>query len=1364
MNDLNSHLIPAIDIPLTGQHLIEASAGTGKTWTLTGILLRLLIEKGHTCEKIITTTFTRSASSEMQQRIQERLQNLLQLIRLSINTLDKLSVTSDQQTLTEKVDVFWETLQQQAQQTPLLDLVTDKVNEYLIKWLAEQTFSNNIDNEKTKENQQKHANINFSIAEYRTLTAINQLDKLFIGTLDSLCQKWLREFSTDTGYQTDVQISDNVDYIITNMIHDQLRAYRYTLHQQYPDLYQLMYSNKQLPTVENCLNPVKKALNFYSASIDKVQLRPVNLTNIKQLINKINQTDDSEFIKYTNLEFRTQQKLHKSRAKFLEEWLYLKPILQKNDLNSLFSLTKPQENFLTKIYEYFYIYKYSDDEQKNSFFNKNSEENQQQFSNIILIKKLAELEDLKRKLTQYIDDLNNQCHQYICQYIRQQLPLVLENQQKTTFSLQLARLNQALQGEHGKALARHIRYHYPVALIDESQDINTEQAQLIQQIYLNHHQENPTDKPSHQFLLLVGDPKQAIYGFRGGDVQNYTLLKKQFKNQSLALIENFRSSSQLIDGLNHWFGVPDKNSIDNQKFDEKTPKNKLPCYLGDNIYYQHIVASRDSTDLTIQLTDSLAKNDNQQPAIFLLNIAYQQPRPMLNPAENIDDIIDYSDVVTAQILALLNNKKQTYFYQNRKLTCQDIGVLADKHKQLDEIERKLSQHQIPTIRGGSKSIFADSMSHDLLLLMQALLSPYHLDKIKRLLLTNFFQLDLQKTNQFINSNNENNQFSKLQELLHDTGKNWQKFGFLSAIQILLNYQFILPNETSQINFWQRLARHRDGERLLVDLRQLLDIISQFTHGLGEYQLLEWLAKHISEQTKDDWAIQQRLASDDGVQLMTIHQSKGLEFPIVFVVGLDKDINSKNNKDKFNLYLYTDNQLNQKNLLSNRRLSPVKYRGSELDFYQNLDNDAQYEEKLRLTYVALTRAKERLYIIAQSKRPLKSQKNQSDSNNNNNNKVALAHWLGDRDYAVPEDLADKICQVDINTLGEYLQKDFLYDLNQETDESSVNDSQIFDDTMYLKTKFQGWSNTSFTALSHHLSHEKQKVAVDEPEYDNFVNDKLLFESLENNTENLAEKQLLRFQFEKGANAGTFLHKVLESLAGIHVSLDNWQDNPMWSFTIDKIIKEYQLPDYYLSKDPTATDNVQSKFMELSAWLLDILQTPFLASKQSLLKLPKNQKVAELGFNMSIRDDLTLESINQLFMTENIHLNLHNNYQNFHHWRYLRGEIDLVYQHDNKFYVVDYKSNFLGNQFHCYQESQLIQAMNEHGYWLQAGIYQVALHRYLQMRLENYDIYQHLGAVEYAFLRGMSKNNHYGRLVWQPNPEFILKLDKLFGTAQ
>lgn len=230
---------------------------------------------------------------------------------------------------------------------------------------------------------------------------------------------------------------------------------------------------------------------------------------------------------------------------------------------------------------------------------------------------------------------------------------------------------------------------------------------------------------------------------------------------------------------------------------------------------------------------------------------------------------------------------------------------------------------------------------------------------------------------------------------------------------------------------------------------------------------------------------------------------------------------------------------------------------------------------------------------------------------------------------------------------------------------------------------------------------------------------------------------------------------------------------WQAVIDRAIDNYQISPQYRSH-PKVLENPQNSiqsesisldYVALVAWLYQVVQTPLLASNIPLNELSPKQKIHELSFNMSLRRDFSIAMLNELFAIEGVQMTLYTQKQISHYWRYLRGEIDLVYQHAGKFFVVDYKSNYLSNGFEHYHQTALEQAMDAHGYWLQAGIYQVALHRYLQLRLPNYDINTHLGGVEYVFLRGMHPEKpDYGRLLWQPSPTFILALDMLLGRAE
>lgn len=1446
------HLPPAVTLPLTGRHLIEASAGTGKTWTLTGVMLRLIVQAGQPCEKIIATTFTRSAAAEMRQRIRERLQDFYQLLQMinhsTFTPLNDSDLDSSKAIAVQKYAHFIAQVQALAAQKNLLGKYQDPINKHLIEWVAKQVFGLPVDvttaasakasistpkptaddSENSTHKPAKNT-VNFRIALQRTTLALNQLDRLFVSTLDSLCQKWLREYSSETGFSAEVQISNDVSGIIKGMIHDQIRAFMAQVNANMPELYPMMFDNNVFLPVDDYYEAVNRALNFYTADIDTVTLTTFDTTTIKALMQSIAGDNDSGFEAYFDSDFRKAQgfsagnKLHKH----FNEIKNLQNLLSTGDITNVFAMYKVGN--IVKVLEGI-----EDLYVNNKGFNSKKEQQSATFKSFDIVDNIWQLIQQTQALQDYFQQVNFYFTQFISRYVRTHLPKRLESQRLTTFALQLARLNDALSGKKGQSLARYIRHQYPIALIDESQDINTEQALLIQRVYLQDFEPETADKaekskaktyhtPS-QFLLLVGDPKQAIYGFRGGDVQNYTTLKKLFPEQPKSLNQNHRSSAALIDSLNHWYGVGEQD-IDPNQADQLPNVNQQPYFMGREIYYRKISATRQTAELVIG--NALDNEAASLPAFNHIAIEYKAPysQQVVAVAEN-DGIsndtnssnentlssdertVDYADAIAAQILDLFDDGKPLS-YQTRGLTLSDICVLAVKNSELHTIEKRLHHHGIATVRGGSQSVFGDSMSVDLMTLQSVLLTPFSESKLKSLMLSSFFQLTLEKINQLYDALNQTNaqeaqgqahphqdhqastntSLAEIQQLVFTASELWQKHSFLVAIQWLLNQPLTLPNQIT-LNFWQRLAKHPNGERLLIDLRQLLDIISdQFNGQVGEHQLFEWFCAQVQQQPKEDWSTQQRLPSDEGVQLMTVHASKGLEFPIVFVVGFIGE-----SKAKFHgapLYLYgiqTTHQAtpqltqNNDNPLLSRRLTalPTQIADNNSINYVAIEDQSAYEERLRLLYVALTRAKEQVYLVTVAKKS--AVKNS-----------ALAPFMDDlAKFAVKETLTETTHIIDSNSLSKYYDSKlkFTSKTNRQNEQNATVAKIDYDEIIKVITidTFKGWANTSFTALSRYIDHTSVDTVVnaeDRQDDDILSAAQTHLLPIPNNRlagESSNEVNSMRFNFEKGTNPGTFLHSVLEDIA------NNYNETPelavpqqdaradklkRWSVMVDRTLRRYQMPsNYFSTKESSAgqygnwhdinIDDLQPDYIALVDWLDDIIHTPLAASAVPLVNIKYNQKVAELGFNLRLNQHLSFSDLNALFHQFDIPLQLQSQEVNTMVWQYLKGEIDLVYQHGTQFFIVDYKSNYLGSDFDSYNQAALYDAMTTHSYWLQASIYQVALHRYLKLRLPNYDINTHLGAVEYAFLRGMSpKHATCGKLVKQFDSAFILALDDMFG---
>lgn len=1369
---------PATEIPLYGHHLIEASAGTGKTWTLSGIVLRLLIEGKRQPEQIICSTFTRAAASELRERIYGRLlafnhalEWLLQLLNNPVHQqalfndmqdkqLDtKHNVTSEIDDKKEKIKTYLLNLAEKSGIKELNDRLNDKVNLHLLIYLIEHQH-----------------NYPLTEAIRRTRHLLTTLDKLFVNTLDSLAQNWLSEFANETGHDGHIRISNEQEEHINSIIHDHIREFYTQLYHDNLATYQVL-TEQGLYKVSDFCTAVERGLSFLSAPIDEIDVKNFDFKKYDELIHQIKQTDLTQIRAYFDKDHCKKQKMSLS-SKLYKNFSYLEDFLDIV-INHPYGFEKhlAKKNNVQKFWQGFEAYL-----QGKKVFNNNSEQEQAVFESLTLVQQLKTLYDYQQKLTAYMNSICQQLIVSTTKKVREQLPKRLEELGETTFSLQMQKLNHALLGSQGENLAKMIRHRYPIALIDESQDINGEQATVIQQVYLSN-----KNNHKHAFLLLVGDPKQAIYGFRGGDVANYNQIKTYFTNSTYNLVENFRSTQNLINSLNHWFGQNIQNT-------ETNSQSNAMAHLGDGIYYQRIQAYREQDKLYLPNIWQNTSVDNLTP---------MKPVSIIHAAYESEDIIK---VTARHIVQLLHTKNSQL--DGRAIKPSDIAVLARKKNDLDSMQKQLAQFNVTANKTMSINIFNSIMAEEILAILQALQSPYNQNHINRTLISQSramtleqvkawqtYEEDEQKNQNDSNKNIVHN-YEDYQKKLNEIKKNWQKKGILSVLNEVLLLSIRHPQIQNNVNVWQTLSQQKNAKRLLLDLRQLLDIIGKHTKKMGEFEVVDWLSTLIESPPAVDWAEILPLADAQGVKLMTMHGSKGLEFPIVYVLGMTEK--PKKNSNNFYLYGYTNQKenKNQCNILNFRRLSATPHQNSQTkdNKIANSEYKENFDELKRLFYVAMTRASEQLFISIQdlyNKSELQSR--------------PINHWLQcleDKNYQLPERLQSHIGWIDDKNILEYgqLSKNNHESPDDNLPEMSNHSQSVLGQHQQTQTKpidypdyhsvikqtqFFGWGRTSFTALSRFLE-KSEKGLNDSLTKDNqygLFNDDILNhapnfkqDEMDYPTNLMIEGQQnpisitqhsqdshIRFEFIKGRKAGSFLHKVLESLP-TYIADESHIDEEL-SKLIDKHIREYKLPKIYLNN---ADEN--SSHEQLKKWLQTVIRTPFVASDVSLINLPASQIISEMSFNMGMQDNFDMHKLANA-IAEHLpdepdkHINFihEKDYHDFE-LRYLKGEIDLVYKHDGKFFLLDYKSNYLGNQFKNYHVDELKTVMNKSGYWLQAMIYQVALHRLLKMRLKNYIGHEkkYLGAVEYVFLRGFGKfddNATIGSIHWQMPISLIYALDKL-----
>ncbi|WP_414707547.1 UvrD-helicase domain-containing protein [Psychrobacter sp. UBA6291] len=1471
-------VIPAVDVALTGRHLIEASAGTGKTWTLTGIVLRLLIEARRAPEQIIATTFTRAAAAEMRQRIHDRLVDFYQLLQwvnsLSADRANKeslyphiLQVTpdSDKQAVNSSntdsnAEIDADELNQdfvynnvhdkkaaaekraqakkdredwlvaQAKYARLDDIMQDPINLHLVGYLLDHVYSYPM-----------------TEAIRRTALVLTTLDKLFVGTLDSLAQKWLKEYSSETGHQQGMAIIEDssIEQVTDSIVHDELRQFQSRLYHEQPKLYALMDQQGKLTAVGDHKNYVTRSLNFISAPIDEVVSSDFSFEGYERLIHSIIERSDEldAFFKPDGEYYEVPKgQLQNNR----ESWPKIVQVLEESG-PAAYKFISDKKTYTGKLIEAF---QKTDDIGKQFYKPKDGERVNLIFNELQVVRDFKRYIEESKKLDEYVITILANLNRHIVLAVRDRLPVILEERGETTFSLQMVRLNQALTGRQGEKLARYIRHHYPVALIDESQDINGEQATMIESIYLPTNKRKPlandkqaTNKTNHDFLLLVGDPKQAIYGFRGGDVANYNYMKAQFEKSSLWTLDvNRRSNASVINALNCWFGMPAP----------VTQENRL-AQLGSGIYYQHIKAEKQENQLSWFNDSNILNSD------LVNDVLSAQPVSVLHLPYDKDKELEYDEFeIAARHIATLLSSGQTL--KGKPIQPSDIGVLARAKKDLKQVEDELVKLGVPTLTTSDVSIFETIMAEDVAALLSAMLYPYRHDMINRVLTSHLYGLSIKDIKAMmidheagavdLNSANikaidNKKSYQDFISYLKEGAQRWQHFGVLSAMHYLLDQSPVQPQ-----GVWQALAAHPEGDRHIMDLRHVMDILAQYGIGMGEYELLAWFRQNIDSAPSSDWAKQYPLPTESGVQLMTIHKSKGLEFPIVYVLGMGDASRKSGNKEDYGLYLYNAQQnptqqdatqqsqsaLAQQSTGNQRRFSPVQGSATTKGYYTDIETQEGFEELRRLGYVAFTRASEQLYVVLR------------DPHNKTGFELKpVFYWFESPEpkFELPDRLKGTIGMIRGHKVNEFYNDNCAAAKAGKLTESGSPDFitpktepieyDDFSEVMKINY-FYGWAKTSFTALARQLDESTQTMAVMDERIDDAIDIDIDIDI--NITETSVSPSLgghasdshdaaaqvdqaspkleddIRFTFVKGANAGTFLHEIFEKI--------DFNNKSQWSQVIDRAISSYQLPLVYssaetqsrrlqakkqeqgdsssLNTDSLDSDSIDaSKHAALIGWIEEVLHTPLLASDQPLRSIDASQRFAELEFNMGLSERFKAQDINRLFQQylpneTDKHVNLVPQ-NKAHLYRYLRGEIDLVYEHAGKYYVVDYKSNFLGNSLSDYNEATLKQAMSKAGYWLQAAIYQVALHRFLSMRIADYvgNEAKYLGAVEYVFLRGVydptsqlvtkakeanvlsggdsiaSETMHdkptnsarYGLVTWDIPFDFIKALDALFG---
>ncbi len=1214
---------PIHDMQFKGLHWIEASAGTGKTYTLSSLMVRIFLHD-YLPNQVIATTFTRAAAAELKSRIRARLQETQRYF---------------ESCLSPEVDIQ---VKIRTEDDPLFQKV---LTDYALRP---------------------------DYAYNRLKLVIDQLDELFVGTLDSFSQKLLREFAFESGKIERTEITDDAKSYTHQLIHDVLREW---IQAQPQPIVDYLCLTQNLKSVDDYVAVVENTLNFASAQFQEIAAPQIDLAQFEQQIDRLLQLDLSQVTELCDY-YQAEGAYYAVTGKKWRDNDRMQRTLC-HDLPAFVQALQQQRSYALFAPHFANTLKNLTELTTKKVLNKCAAEVLQQFEQHVIVQELKLFCECVQRLEFDLGVLDTYLKFYLSREVKKRLPQVLQQKGETTFAQQIRTLADTLQGEQGQRFAKYVQARYPLILVDEFQDTNQDQDFMLAQIWRD------SQRFLHGCMIMVGDPKQAIYGFRGGDMLTYNKARQDVlakQGHLYTLKYNHRSVAALVEVVDALF--------------------QRQMQFGEEVFYTPVQAGT-------------------RPHPGLIDVQGENHAPLRWVC--LQDAKDELIQVAWKIRDLLNQgvNQQLYFLEKtgpRDLQEDDIAILSKNHDSLDQVQYELERLGIRVNRSSKRSVFDSSVARDVAAVLSAILHPYDEGKIKRALLSRLLGFNLQDLVELEQRADGLSQFFYDFDCIREM---WQDKGFLTAWQYCLNL----------FKVWHNLVatQSRDNERVVVNLRHLTELLCQHSeHYQGAQMLYHWYLKQLQSPSERDWELERKLSNASGVQLMTIHQSKGLEFKIVFLLGADKSFSEKKKTLNFSTLQQINPVTGQVELQRVIAVNDAQLLQQE-DIAQH--NARQEAEQHRLWYVALTRASHRVYAM------LQDQKGTS--------KTGLAFWRGqgeqlfEHPYSVQEALlSERPPQLKAKSQQEYTPLQAL---------------------ALPQQRFYPRSKTSFSALAQHLKRKSAQDALTEQTValDSAADEiNLVVENEVTATQPIA---WIRCHFPMGTNAGSFLHKLFENI-DFQDDRHSIIEEVKRRFKNDNQYNSQQLLAELLLKLNTQNGPAEQIYASVADWLLEVLATPLHGDFQ-LKQLVSGQYLAEFPFYLALSDRiLTIKRIHQLYAEYGIEMPVLNEANSA---RYLTGSIDLVYFDGQRYHIADYKSNFLGADQQDYHAEKIAQNMSHSSYWLQAGLYLVALHRYLGLQLHDYQIGRDLGGASYLYLRGMQGQAGAGVCHWQPETEFILRLDAILG---
>ncbi|MFH0845747.1 MAG: exodeoxyribonuclease V subunit beta [Pseudomonadota bacterium] len=1199
----NIQYFDPLNTPLEGTNLVEASAGTGKTYTITALFLRLILEKNFSLDEILVVTFTEAATCELKERIRS--------------------------TLRKAVLAFSENRSEDPFLGDLVKKTPDSDN--ALRYLRE---------------------------------ALRTFDQAAIFTIHGFCRRMLFENAFESGTLFDTELVTEGDYLKAEIVEDFWRnhfyrtsplfvSYLLTKKMTPSDLITLLGNRTAQPYLkiipqQDRVDPSPQEEAFKASFMDLSSAWPSSKKEVEEIL-----------LSYDGLNRSLYRPGHipgwiEGMDRYAASGGHA-PVLfrgfDKFTLNELKRGTK--KDYHTPKHPFF--------ECCEAHKQKESE-----------LHKFFERHLLNLKIGLF-------------EYGRRELAGRKAEKNIYFFDDLLLQVHQALEGPTGKRLAAAIKREFKAALIDEFQDTDPIQYAILEKVFGH----------DNSILFLIGDPKQAIYGFRGADIFSYMEAARNVASR-FTLKDNWRSEPLLITAVNTLFSHASRP------------------FIYDEISF-HPVDPANSQDM--ESLNMMKKGESPMQIWFLDSAGIMGDGKVITKALAKERI---PVAVAGEISRLLHmSRKHKVFIGKRALREEDIAVLVRKNVEAHLVQEALSALYIPSVLHSTLNLFDSDEAMEMGRLLAAIVEPSNEKIIKAALTTDILGLKGEEIDPLMEVPSR---WERWLVAFREYHRLWRQRGFIRMFRSL----------TREENLLVRLMRLPNGERRCTNLLHLSEVLHQVSveKKLNMSGLLKWLLEQRDPRSPRTEEHQLRLESDENaVKIVTIHKSKGLEFPIVFCPFGWEGSKIRRSIDPFTFHDENDGRrltldLGSEDMTRNRASAEVE----------------GLAENLRLLYVALTRAKNRCYLVW-------GRLNEAETS-------ALAYlfhhttlWetggmvraTGKRFKELSdEDLLQELEAVRDKARGAiHLSK-------MPLEEPEPYSASIPKRLSLSLRKFSGqidrqWRISSFSSLLSGMPHQADVADRDEapllPESES---------SPPQETESDVKPSGI-FAFPKGTKAGIFLHDLME-----HLDFTQ-RDAAVVKDVVNQKLKEFGFEQTW---EETLFQMIQK------VWRIPLSPS---VKGLSLSRIPNQDRINELEFYFPLTE-LSPKKLRGLFVR---HLS-HHAFQDFPErierldfsptQGFMKGFIDMVFQYGSRFYLVDWKSNFLGSKTEDYSQDALSTVMKDRFYILQYHLYTVALCQYLKLRIPGYDYQSHFGGVYYIFLRGIDpeKGPDFGIYRDRPSGECVKDL--------